>query len=205
MPILVGRVWLLTVAGLSAAFGLLRRNKLVLTTILWVASLYLMGNAYRLGITFLGNLGAVLIMLYLPVGLVAGSAAQELVALSSQRCQAAARLVISVILSVGFIASHVRVTEIEPHRYFVTQEDIAAMEWIRSNTEADATFAVNTYFWLPHHPHGTDAGYWIPYFTGRQMTAAVMVMSQATLAYKSRVVEMSEAAERLESESMAVS
>ena len=65
-----------------------------------------------------------------------------------------------------------------------TGEDIAAMEWIRGHTEPDALFAVNTYFWLPHHPHGTDAGYWIPYFTGRQMTAAVMLLSGATPEYK---------------------
>jgi hypothetical protein len=71
------------------------------------------------------------------------------------------------------------------------------MDWIRNNTEPEATFAVNTYFWLPHHPHGTDAGYWIPYFTGRHMTAAVMLLAGATQEYKSRVVQMSKAVERL--------
>lgn len=200
VPILVARIWLLIATGLSVGFGLLRRNKLVIIAVLWGMILCAMGNAYRLGISFLTltNLGAVLIMLYLPIGLVIGSAVEELVTLfQDRRRQAAIRFVTALVLASGFVASHVRVTEIEPRRHFVTPEDVAAMDWIRNNTEPEATFVVNTYFWLPHHPHGTDAGYWIPYFTGRRMTAAVMLLAPATQEYKSRVVQMSKAAERL--------
>ena len=72
------------------------------------------------------------------------------------------------------------------------------MEWIKENTPPDALFAVNTYFWLPRAPHGTDAGYWIPYFTGRQMTAGVMLLSLGGNDYRSTVVEMSQVVEQLE-------
>ncbi len=200
VPILAARTWLLITTGLAAVFGLLRRNGLVLMAVLWAITLYLIGDAYRLGVPLLAvtNLGAVLIMLYLPIGLITGGATEEFLGLfRGQRRQTAVRLVAAFVLGAAFVASHVRVTEIEPHRHFVKQEDVLAMAWIKENTEADATFAVNTYFWLASHPHGTDAGYWIPYFTGRRMTSAVMLSSLATQEYQSRVNEMSRAAERL--------
>jgi hypothetical protein len=74
------------------------------------------------------------------------------------------------------------------------------MTWIRQNTPEDAVFAVNTHFWLPGAPHGTDAGYWIPYFTGRRMTAGVMLLSLGEQAYANRVIEASRAVERLETD-----
>ncbi len=201
VPVLAGPVWLLVAATLGGLAGLLKRNRLVIGALLWTVSLCLLGNAYYLGLSFLNltNLGAVLIMLYLPAGLIMGSVVQDVMKLLGQeRRRAASRLVAALVLTAGFVASHVRVTEIEPHRHFVTQEDVAAMDWIASNTDPDATFAVNTYFWHPLHPHGTDAGYWIPYFTGRHMTAAVMLLALASPEYRSRVIEMSELVEQLE-------
>jgi len=135
----------------------------------------------------------------LPLGLVVGAAMEEALMLCEPRWRKrSARLVIALVLIGGFVGSHIRVTDIEPHRYFVTPEDMAAMEWIKENTPKDALFAVNTYFWLPRAPHGTDAGYWIPYLTGRQMTAGVMLLSLGGTDYRSIVVEMSQAVEQLE-------
>lgn len=193
--------WLLVLAGLSSVVGLLRYNKLAIASLLWVVTLCLFGNAYLLGLPLLTftNLGAVLIMLYLPLGLIVGSATEDVLALCRplQR-EHINRLVITLVLITCFVASHVRVTKIEPYRYFVTSQDIQAMDWIRENTPSDARFAVNTYFWLPHAPHGTDAGYWIPYFTERRTTAGTMLLSQGTTDYVSNIVEMSRAADQLE-------
>ncbi len=201
MPYLVAHTWLMILGGLSIAVGLLRRSKLVIASLLWTLVLYSLGNAYLLGLPLLSftNLGAVLIMLYLPLGLVVGAAMEEALMLCGPRWRKrSARLVIALVLIGGFGGSRIRVTDIEPHRYFVTPEDIAAMKWIEENTPPDALFAVNTYFWLPRAPHGTDAGYWIPYLTGRQMTAGVMLLSLGGNDYRSIVVEMSQAVEQLE-------
>jgi len=201
MPYLTARTWLMVLSGFSIMVGLLKRSKLVIASLLWTLVLYLLGNAYVLKLPLLGftNMGAVLIMLYLPMGLVVGAATEAALTLCGPRWRKrSARWVIALVLVVGFVASHVRVTEIEPYRYFVTPEDIAAMEWIEENTPPDALFAVNTYFWLPRAPHGTDAGYWIPYFTGRQITAGVMLLSLGGTDYRSIVVEMSQAVEQLE-------
>jgi hypothetical protein len=200
VPILAAREWLLVVAAVCAVLSLLRRNGLVVLTLLWTMSLYLMASTYHLGLGFpnLTNLGAVLIMIYLPIGIVVGAAVEEaLQLLGKERRQTVAPAVVALTLFAGFLASHLRVLDIEPHRHFVTAEDVEAMHWITANTDEDALFAVNTYFWFPHHPHGTDAGYWIPYFTGRDITAAVMLLSLATPDYQASVVELSEAAEDL--------
>jgi len=201
MPYLAARTWLMVLSGFGIAVGLLRRSKLVIASLLWTVVLYLLGNAYVLGLPLLSftNLGAVLVLLYLPIGLVVGSAAEETVTLCRLRWRKrVARLVIALALLASLAASRVRATETEPYRYFVTPEDIAAMDWIKQNTPTDALFAVNTYFWLPRAPHGTDAGYWIPYFTGRQTTAGVMLLSLGESDYQSRIVEMSRAVEQLQ-------
>jgi hypothetical protein len=199
VPILVAPAWLLILTALSAVFALVRRNRLVPVALTWALLLYLLGNAHWLGIAALNltNLGAVLIMLYLPVGLIIGAAAQELSMVSQEGRERASWALVALAMFAGFVASHARVTEIEPFRYFVTPEDVAGMDWIRKNTEADATFAVNTYMWLPGFPHGTDAGYWIPYFTGRSTTAGVMLLPLGSLEYGQRIAEMSSAVQRL--------
>ena len=40
-------------------------------------------------------------------------------------------------------------------------------------------------------PYGTDAGYWIPYFTNRQTTAAAMLVSIADHAYQDKTIGLS--------------
>ena len=200
VPVLAGKWWLLVLAGLASLVGLARRQPLVIVSVIWVLVLLLLGNAHYLGISWLNltNLGAVLIMLYLPCAVVTGTFAEALIkVLGAQHQDRARRLIVAATVMACFLASHVRVTEVEPHRYFVTEEDVAAMDWIRDNTDPDATFAVNTYFWLPENPHGTDGGYWIPYFTGRNISAGVMLLSLATPEYQARVILMSEAEERL--------
>jgi hypothetical protein len=57
----------------------------------------------------------------------------------------------------------------------VTPADVQAMEWVRTHTPSDARFIVNS------HPIyggdmivGTDAGWWLPFFTGRQTNVPPM-------------------------------
>lgn len=204
VPQLAAHLWLIVLAGLGAAFGVVRRNRLTLVSLFWIVVLYLIAKAYTLGIPLLNvtNLGAVLIMLYLPIGVIIGCAMEELLSLFRQNWRRqASDLILGLSLIAGFAASHVRVTDIEPFRYFVTAQDVASMHWIRQHTPSDALFAVNTHFWLPRSPHGTDAGYWIPYFTGRRTTAGAMLLNLPEQEYVNRVVEMSRAVEQLEVDS----
>jgi hypothetical protein len=159
-----------------------------------------MGNAYLLNIPVLNlsNLSGITIMFYLPVALIIGAALNDMIELiKGDHKNHVIRLVTGIVLSAGFVASYYRANEIEPYRYFVTPSDVAAMEWIKTNTPTDAIFSINTYFWLPGIPHGTDGGYWIPYFTGRQTTAGCMISSLANPVQVRNVLEMSHLSEQL--------
>lgn len=176
--------WMVVLVGLGVIIGLIKRNGLVLVNLVWVGLLILIGEAYLLRITPLAftNMGAILIALYLPAGLVVGAGAAE--ALKLFRVESRGRVengVIALVLAFSFVASFVRANGIEEYRYFVTPADVAAMDWINANTLPDARFAINTTFWLPDLPHGTDAGYWIPYFTGRKTNTGTMISPLAGL------------------------
>ena len=178
---------MLVLAGLSALFGVLRRNKIVGAALLWIVVLISFGSAYRLGIPLLRftNMGAILMMLYLPIGLIIGAAAHELwMVLDLQQLGRAKHLAAVSVLIIGFVFSYVRAADAEPYRYFVTDADVNAMAWINANTPSDSLFAVNTHLWLPRTPIGTDGGYWIPYFTGRTTTTSNMLFDLGSSDYR---------------------
>jgi hypothetical protein len=207
IPYLAAHQWLLVLAGLSALFGILRRNKIVWAALLWIVVLISFGSAYRLGVPLLRftNMGAILIMLYLPIGLIIGAAAHELrIVLDPQRLARAKQLAAVSVLIIAFVFSYVRSSHIEPYRYFVTDADVKALAWISANMPSDALFAINTDLWLPRTPIGTDGGYWIPYFTGRATTAGNMLFDQGNADFRNRVGDMSEAAVRLSTDNTAL-
>jgi hypothetical protein len=199
--VLAGPAWLLALAALAGLVGFWRRNRLAWLSLGWVLGLMAMGSAHLLQVRVLAftNLGAVLIMLYLPLGLLLGATTQEGVALATARgwgwapAGAAGLLALAALLMVP-----TRLGALEPYRFFVTPADLPAMAWIRANTQPEALIATNTVFWLPRAPHGTDAGYWIPYLTGRRITSGAMLLNLAEPAYQDEIIALSQAEERLE-------
>lgn len=202
-PYLIGGpAWFLWLSAGALLVGVILRKKLVIACLFWVLSLFGLGYAYLLQIPVLNltNLGAILIMLYLPIGLVIGSLAQEIVA-AFRSHSAVVYAVTLIFLGAGLAAAPARATTVEAYRYFVTAADVTAMDWINANTPPDALFAVNTYFWLSWAPHGTDAGYWIPYFTQRPTTASVMIFSSlADSEHRAEVVTASQQVELIEND-----
>lgn len=200
IPVLAAPAWLLILTAAGAVFALARRNRLVMLTLLWSVSLMAIGLAYLTGqgLLEITNLGAVLMMWYLPIAMIIGAAAEELVRwLLARGYTRANTVVVATVLLAGFVGSHSEVMKLEPYRFFVTDADVAAMDWIRANTSPEALFAINTHFWLPHTPLGTDGGYWIPYFTGRQTTAGAMLFSEGTAGYRAKIDRLSQAAEHV--------
>lgn len=198
-PYLIGIPWWGVGAAMAAALvGGMRRNVVALQVVLWVPLLLALGYAYLLRVPMLNvtNLGAVLILLYLPIGLLVGCAVEEVLRLL--RAGAAARwAVVAGMVALGVWAAPQRTQTLEAYRFFVTPADVAAMQWIREQTPSDARFGINTYFWLPNSPHGTDGGYWIPYFTGRATSAGVMINNLAPREVRAAIVAQSRAVERL--------
>ena len=201
IPHLVAGWWLIRLAAVAALIGLIRRNSLTLLLLIWVALLMLPGYAYLAGFRLLNvtNLGAILILGYLPIGLLIGIAIAELHKLLPERERPRIAYAVAVgVLLVGLPAGWVRAQQVEHYRHFVLPQDVEAMTWIRDNLPEDARFAINTHFWLPNAPHGTDAGYWIPYFTRRGTTASAMLFMIAPPDYRSDVLYASRLAKQLE-------
>jgi hypothetical protein len=203
VPYLVAPNWLLLLTSVSVLIGLVRRNRLVVTAVIWTILLIIMGNLYLLNVPVLNftNLGAVLIMLYLPIGLVVGAVVTEMHRLVSIQYRKKAELALVILILIAtFPAAYRRATLLEPYRHFITATDITAMNWINENLPEDAIFAINTYFWLPNFAHGTDAGYWIPYFTDRHIVTSSMHSSAAPPAYRQRILTLSQTSESLETD-----
>lgn len=207
IPYLAAPVWLLAITGASALLGLLKRHKLVIINLVWVALLVVVGNLYLLNIPALNvtNFGAILIMLYLPIGIIIGAGVESgLTLLPEMWRQRITAVILLFVLIAAIPAARQRATTVELYRHFVTEDDVAAMNWIKENVPEGATFAINTYFWFPTFAHGTDAGYWIPYFTGHHIVTSSMLTQGLSTAYRERVLAASQAAEALETDVTAV-
>jgi hypothetical protein len=208
IPYLAAPTWLLAVGLLAGLIGLWRRNWLVGATLVWVFLLVIAGNLYLLNIPALNvtNFGAILIMAYLPLGLLVGTAVEEIRPFLSTILPHPyhgwlAKAAIICLLLVSLPAAHTRATTIEEYRHFITPADIVATTWIQANIPQEETiFAINTYFWLPSFAHGTDAGYFLPYLTGHQIITSSMLTDGLDPDYYQTVLARSETAEALKTD-----
>ena len=173
--------WLIGLTLVGILVGLFRKNKvIVIITITWILALFGEGALYRLNIPLLAftNMTGMMIMLYLPIGVVVGVLVEDLwQMLSLQKHENWANGLQWIALFLVVIAVIYRIGDVESFRQFMTAADEKAMDWIENNTPKDAVFAVHTYYWLPDAPHGSDAGYFIPYYANRQTTTSTMISS----------------------------
>jgi hypothetical protein len=72
-------------------------------------------------------------------------------------------LILSIVIGIPYISDLTL-----PENGFVRPADVEAMAWIEDNVSKDALFYIKPHFWIPYSAHGLDAGYWIPYLTGRE-------------------------------------
>jgi len=167
-------------AVLAILWGLIRRSWKAALLTLWVGTLILLSNPrfLHLPTTFVNN-GALVLAIYLPVSMLCGWLAGDLLQwLAARWGGRLTTLALTALALVGCVAGARTLNRsiIEPWRFFITRDDLAAMDWVRQNTPPDALFAVQAY----QDPgalsvHGIDAGLWLPYFTGRRSTVPPMI------------------------------
>lgn len=198
LPLLGLQPWLLVVGLIALGWGLIRRRGFTLLVVAWTGLMVLEGLAYLLKVPLLKvtNMGAVLILLYMPLGFIVGQAAEDawdstLFARLGKYQPGARQFALGILLFAAFIASHIRTAGIEEWRFFLTPADVQAMQWIQANTPRDAVFAINTYFWNTASPHGSDGGFWIPYFSGRETTTSTMLFNLGPQSLVQQVIRRS--------------
>jgi hypothetical protein len=180
--------WVL--AGAAAAWGLLRRDRAIWALSLWVAAIFMLLNTAPA--TWLVNNNAWAISLFVPVSMALGwgldrwlmrarhqLAAPPTLAGPLPRWRQAARFGSGLLMAAagtGLLAysaaagSRLQVSIINPVTVLSRAEDVAALEWIQTNTPETAVFAINGWKWLGEAWAGQDAGAWIMPYTGRRAT-----------------------------------
>ncbi len=167
-------------AVLAILWGLIRRSWQATLLALWVGILILLSNPrfLHLPTTFVNN-GALVLAIYLPVSMLCGWLVGDLLHWLAVRWGGRlVTLALTALVLIGCVAGARTLNRsiLEPWRFFITSDDLAAMDWVRQNTPPDALFAVQEY----QDPgaltvHGIDAGLWLPYFTGRRSTVPPMI------------------------------
>jgi hypothetical protein len=159
---------------LALAWSLLRRywraTMLGLWTVL-LASLVAAQLIHLPGASHMQSF-AILIALYLPVGLMVGWFVGSLVKVIMGRWKVWGMVGgIVVLLIVGLLGFRKRMAVVDPAYALVNRADEVAMDWIRANTPPEATFLVNGFLiYQGYSAVGSDAGWWIPFLAGRKNT-----------------------------------
>jgi len=172
--------WLLVLMALGTLSGITNKKFRIVSIInlLWIGSLVLMANAYKLNIYALAftNITAVVLVFYLPISIGVGRLYENICSLLPEKIKGSLDKVTAVVvILLALVFCPLRINDFEGHRAFMTKEDEKAMEWIKENTPEDAIIGVNLGFMNPKMPFGTDSGYWLPFYAERETTALTLI------------------------------
>lgn len=175
-------LYVLPVAGSSLALwaALRRRWLLMLPGLVCV-----LANPSLLRLPYLSLLTneAVVISLFLPMGvLIGGAAAWGWDALAGPSRAWARSLAILLVAAAATWGGWNLRDVVNPSTVLVGAGDVAALEWAAANTPADARFLVNTTGWL-RTGRGSDAGWWLLPLAGRWVSAPPVIYDYAPPAF----------------------
>jgi hypothetical protein len=170
-------IWVLFI--FSIAWALWRRDKSVFFVVGWWSTVVLMANPHWVGLPGAGLLSnfAVFLAMYIPASLVIGIAFTWLMhPLRVKKPLIADILGTILVIGIILVTAKSRLDDIQPEPHaMATNQDIRAMEWIRSNTPSDTRILVNSFFAYGGSTIvGSDGGWWIPYFTQRKISVPPM-------------------------------
>lgn len=153
----------------ALVWNLVRKNWMVAAQGLWVVILALVvagGLIHLPGASWMHTF-AILIALYIPVGLVVGWLISEI---AGDGKVGRRQSLVAVAVCVAAIFGTVSQRNIPlPDTYaYVTRPDALAMTWIRENLREDAHFLVEGAMYQNTSIIGSDAGWWLPLMAGRQ-------------------------------------
>ncbi|MCX7856196.1 MAG: hypothetical protein N2556_09560, partial [Anaerolineae bacterium] len=188
---------LLIAAGLAFLWSLVQRRWAITACFLWVAGLAALvaGRLIRLpGANLMQNF-AVLIALYIPVGLVVGWLLGEMARFVTRGKGLYSSIAPLLFLALALIGLPKQIRIVDSRHIMVTRPDTRAMAWIRGNVPQDALFLVEGFrIYGGRSVVGADAGWWIPLLARRASTMppqyALLNEAPAEPGYSQRVVDL---------------
>ena len=153
-------------------WALIRKPKLASILLLWASLTFALTNPYLLHLPGSGlvNNFTLVIGAYLPIALALGWAAGEITDLLAATTPG--RLVIGVLLVALMVyGARQQLQIVDPSFQMVTPADEKAFAWIDQHVATDAHFLVNGFLaYADSTVVGSDAGWWLPYYTRRSST-----------------------------------
>jgi hypothetical protein len=157
------------IGAAALLIALLRNRNLAADMILWCGLVFLAANPQLIGLPGGGIESNFILVagLYVPVawlfGAAVGEAADKIDRKSWGRVAVAA-----VFVAALFFGVRQQMRIVDPFFALVEPNDVTAFRWIRLNTPKSARFMTNAYLaFEDKFAVGTDAGWWLPYFTRR--------------------------------------
>ena len=202
---------LIVLAICGLLWGLYKRERAVIVTILWVAILVVIANPTILGLpsTWLVNNASLAISLFMPLSVLSAYALASLqYPISNLRSLASVLQLLLLGIAIAIVAlwgAWEMLDVVNPSTVLATRDDMVAMEWIRSHTPAEAKFLINVRHWQEGTYVGTDGGYWIPLLTGRDTVLPPAVYLYGSAEYVKGINELAKTiavAESWDTESM---
>jgi hypothetical protein len=156
-----------TIVGLG--WSLIRKNWMVAAQILWVALLasVVAGGLIHLPASSSMRNFAILIALYIPIGLVVGWLISEVAGSENGRLRQSLLAITIFIAAILGALGQRNIAKPDTFAY-VSRPDILAMAWIREHLPEDAHFLVEGLIYQNTGIIGSDAGWWLPLLAGSQ-------------------------------------
>ena len=181
-------------ALISLGIGIFFWRRLAILILLWESIALLLANFQPafFGARNLMTNDFLIFCLYIPISLLLGMAIFWLLRylenqlsflnLAEVRRKWISPILISVLIGLIFFGLRSQVRIVDPFFQMVTTEDLEAFKWIRGNTPRKAKFLINGFLiYGETAAAGSDAGWWLPYFTGRQVLIPPLVYNIESL------------------------
>jgi hypothetical protein len=152
--------------------ALIRKPKWAAVLLLWSLFTFVLTNPYLLHLPGSGlvNNFTLVIGAYLPIALMLGWAIGDLAALLT--ATTSGRLLVSVVMTALIVyGARQQLPIVDPAFQLVSTADEAALTWVDQHVASDAHFLVNGFLaYADSTVVGSDAGWWLPYYTRRNST-----------------------------------
>jgi len=188
---------LMAAGGLLVALWQKKRDVIVMG--LWILITFVILNPTLWGgtSTWLVTNASLVISLYLPVGVLAGYFLASVAGKVSEKVPLGWKPVWgsflgSVIVLVSLYGAWSSVNVVNPVTVLVTEADLRAYDWIKTEVPEDAVFLLNTRPWQLGIYMGTDGGWWIPLLTGRKTTMPPVLYTMGSDDYVGNVNRIAE-------------